>query len=65
MNLNTFDLSLGININAIPYLNNQPIRMMAKSKQTGKYFFIVEFDLVPNYLEVQNDTVKLQKQNKN
>jgi hypothetical protein len=59
MNLNTFDLSLGININAIPYLNNQPIRMMAKSKQTGKYFFIVEFDLVP-----KNDTVKLQKENK-
>jgi hypothetical protein len=46
--LNTFDLSLGININTLQYMNQQPIRMLAKSQSTGVVFFWVEFDLVPD-----------------
>jgi hypothetical protein len=45
MDLNTFDLSLGININTLAYINEQPIRMMAKSQSTGQMFFVIEFDL--------------------
>jgi len=46
IDLNTFDLSLGINVNVHKYLNNQPIRLMSKSQSMNEQFFVVEFDLV-------------------
>ncbi|KAJ3181940.1 hypothetical protein HDU85_003457 [Gaertneriomyces sp. JEL0708] len=46
IDLNTFDLTLGININLLQYLNGQPIRMMSKSLSKGDPFYVVEFDLV-------------------
>ncbi|KAI9339682.1 hypothetical protein BDR26DRAFT_820846 [Obelidium mucronatum] len=45
IDLNTFDLNLGINVNLIRYLNNQPIRLVCKSLSKNIPFFIVEFDL--------------------
>ncbi|KAI9207468.1 uncharacterized protein BJ171DRAFT_492820 [Polychytrium aggregatum] len=45
IDLNTFDLSLGININLLRYLNDQPIRLMAKSQKDNTPFFVIEFDL--------------------
>jgi len=50
INLNTFDISLGININIIKYLNNQPLKLVARTNE--KYpdkkieFINLEFDLV-------------------
>ncbi|TPX61396.1 hypothetical protein SpCBS45565_g07291 [Spizellomyces sp. 'palustris'] len=46
MNLNTFDLTLGININLLQYLNKQPIRLISKSLSKNVPFYIIEFDLV-------------------
>ncbi|KAI8611100.1 hypothetical protein BC830DRAFT_1069133 [Chytriomyces sp. MP71] len=46
IDLNTFDLNLGINVNLVRYLNNQPIRLVCKSLSKNIPFFIVEFDLV-------------------
>ncbi|KAJ3275736.1 hypothetical protein HDV01_007203 [Terramyces sp. JEL0728] len=46
IDLNTFDLSLGININILRYLNNQPLRLMAKAQSSNKVLFVIEFDLV-------------------
>ncbi|KAJ3311322.1 hypothetical protein HDV04_004130 [Boothiomyces sp. JEL0838] len=46
IDLNTFDLSLGININILRYLNNQPLRLMAKAQSSNKILFVIEFDLV-------------------
>ncbi|KAI8898161.1 hypothetical protein BC833DRAFT_590740 [Globomyces pollinis-pini] len=48
INFNTFDVSMGININILRYLNEQPIRLLAKSQSTNQTFFVVEFDLVPD-----------------
>ncbi|KAJ3129292.1 hypothetical protein HK100_008715 [Physocladia obscura] len=45
IDLNTFDLNLGINVNLVRYLNNQPIRLVCKSLSKNIPFFIVEFDL--------------------
>ena len=45
IDLNTFDLSLGININVLPYLNSQPIRLICKSKSLNVVLFVIEFDL--------------------
>ncbi|KAJ3033070.1 hypothetical protein HDV00_006802, partial [Rhizophlyctis rosea] len=39
IDLNTFDLTLGININLLQYLRGQPIRMMAKSWAKNVPFF--------------------------
>lgn len=46
IDLNTFDLTLGINVNLLRYLNNQPIRLICKSLSKNVPFFIVEFDLM-------------------
>ncbi|RKO88451.1 hypothetical protein BDK51DRAFT_32657 [Blyttiomyces helicus] len=46
IDLNTFDLTLGININLLGYMNNQPIRLMSKSWTKNIPFFVIEFDLV-------------------
>ncbi|KAJ3065955.1 hypothetical protein HDU98_010697 [Podochytrium sp. JEL0797] len=46
IDFNTFDLNLGINVNLIRYLNNQPIRLVCKSLSKNVPFFIVEFDLM-------------------
>ncbi|KAJ3354346.1 hypothetical protein HDU83_005501 [Entophlyctis luteolus] len=45
IDLNTFDLNLGISVNLVRYLNNQPIRLVCKSLSKNIPFFIVEFDL--------------------
>ncbi|KAJ3088980.1 hypothetical protein HK102_007479 [Quaeritorhiza haematococci] len=45
IDLNTFDLNLGINVNLIKYLCDQPIRLMAKSLSKNVPFFVIEFDL--------------------
>ena len=46
INMNTFDLSLGINVNVFKLLNNQPMRLVAKCRNSNKTFFCVEFRLV-------------------
>ncbi|KAJ3201997.1 hypothetical protein HK099_002026 [Clydaea vesicula] len=46
IDLNTFDLNLGININIFRYLNDQPLRLMAKSQALNKSIFVIEFDLL-------------------
>ncbi|KAJ3278103.1 hypothetical protein HK104_002649 [Borealophlyctis nickersoniae] len=51
IDLNTFDLSLGISINLIQYLKGQPIRMMAKSWSKNVPFFVIEFDLIEDKAE--------------
>jgi len=55
INLNTFDISLGININIIKYLNNQPLKLVARTNENypGKRveFINLEFDLVDKELE--------------
>jgi len=55
INLNTFDISLGININIIKYLNNQPLKLIARTNEnyTGKplEFVNLEFDLVDKELD--------------
>ncbi|KAJ1556592.1 hypothetical protein HK096_000031, partial [Nowakowskiella sp. JEL0078] len=49
MDFNTFDLTLGLNINVMPYLKNQPIRIIMKSKSKNIPFYVVEYALVdPN-----------------
>ena len=45
MDLNTFDLALGINVNLIRYTNEQPIRLTAKSQSKNTPFFFIEFFL--------------------
>lgn len=45
LNFNTFDLSLGININIIQMMNQQPIRLLCKSRSRNIPFFYVEFML--------------------
>ncbi|KAJ3123124.1 hypothetical protein HK098_002167 [Nowakowskiella sp. JEL0407] len=56
MDFNTFDLMLGININVNPYLKDQPIRIIMKSKSKNIPFYIVEFALVdPNEPNVEFD----------
>lgn len=44
--MNTFDVSLGMNINVKSYINYQPIRFTSKSRSSGKTFFAMEFELV-------------------
>ena len=39
-------LNLGIKINIEEYINDQPIRFLAKSKSTETIFFIVEFSQI-------------------
>jgi len=55
INLNTFDISLGININIIKYLNNQPLKLVARTNESypGQplEFLNLEFDLVDKELE--------------
>ncbi|KAJ3232200.1 hypothetical protein HDU81_003248 [Chytriomyces hyalinus] len=46
IDLNTFDLNLGISVNLVRYLNNQPIRLVCKSLSKNVAFFIVEFDML-------------------
>ncbi|KAJ3312871.1 hypothetical protein HDU76_002786 [Blyttiomyces sp. JEL0837] len=46
IDFNTFDLTLGINVNLLRYLTNQPIRLICKSLSKNIPFFIVEFDLI-------------------
>jgi len=50
INLNTFDISLGININIIRYLNNQPLKLVARTNSNypgeREEFLNLEFDLV-------------------
>ncbi|KAI8913668.1 hypothetical protein EDD86DRAFT_201189 [Gorgonomyces haynaldii] len=46
MDLNTFDLALGINVNLIRYMNDQPLRLVAKSQALDIPFFVIEFALV-------------------
>ncbi|KAI8914868.1 hypothetical protein DFJ77DRAFT_500774 [Powellomyces hirtus] len=46
IDLNTFDLNLGININLLQYLNKHPLRLMSKSISKDIPFFIIEFALV-------------------
>jgi hypothetical protein len=36
-------LNLGIHVNIEKYINEQPIRFLAKSKSTGTVFFVIEF----------------------
>ncbi|KAJ3196709.1 hypothetical protein HK101_008048 [Irineochytrium annulatum] len=45
IDFNTFDLTLGINVNLLRYLTGQPIRLMCKSHSKNVPFFIVEFFL--------------------
>lgn len=56
INFNTFDISLGININILKYLNNQPLRLIARTNEKNvsydvTNFFNIEFDLVEQELE--------------
>lgn len=46
IDLNTFDVSLGIRVNLIHYLNNQPLVFKAKSKSLNRDLFVVEFFIV-------------------
>ncbi len=46
IDLTTFDLNLGINVNLVRYLNKQPIRLSAKSISKNIPFFVIEFDLI-------------------
>ncbi|KAJ3152156.1 hypothetical protein HDU89_001375 [Geranomyces variabilis] len=46
IDLNTFDLNLGININLLQYLNKHPLRLISKSLSKDIPFFIIEFALV-------------------
>ncbi|KAI8826998.1 NADH(P)-binding-domain-containing protein [Fimicolochytrium jonesii] len=46
IDLNTFDLNLGININLLQYLNKHPLRLISKSMSKDIPFFIIEFALV-------------------
>jgi hypothetical protein len=57
MDLNTFDVSLGINVNALQYLNEQPIRMMSKSQSTGRVFFVIEFNLIKDPCHSSGGTI--------
>ncbi|KAJ3404071.1 hypothetical protein HDV05_007365 [Chytridiales sp. JEL 0842] len=46
MDFNTFDLTLGINVNCLRYINHQPIRLICKSLSKNIPFYIIEFDLL-------------------
>jgi len=50
INLNTFDISLGININILKYLNNQPLKLVcctnANYPEEKIEFVNIQFDLV-------------------
>jgi len=50
INLNTFDISLGININILKYLNNQPLKLVCRTNENYPEerveFINIEFDLV-------------------
>lgn len=46
VDFNTFDLNLGINVNLLGYLNNQPITLYVKSLKDNTKFFVVDFELV-------------------
>ncbi|TPX39212.1 hypothetical protein SeMB42_g06406 [Synchytrium endobioticum] len=46
MDFNTYDLSLGINVNVLKYANYQPIRLFTKSASRNIPFFVIEFDLI-------------------
>ncbi|KAH9271273.1 hypothetical protein BASA83_006595 [Batrachochytrium salamandrivorans] len=60
IDLNTFDLNLGINVNLLRYLKKQPLRLMAKSQSKSIYLFVIEFDLIKttdsDSEEVDDDT---------
>ncbi|RKO98277.1 hypothetical protein CXG81DRAFT_3654, partial [Caulochytrium protostelioides] len=45
MDFNTFDLSLGMSVNVARYTNNQPIRLICKSKSKNATIFVVEYAL--------------------
>lgn len=58
INMNTFDLSLGISINILKYLEGQPVRMVAKSWKSDKSLFVVEFDLIhPDDIDTETEEV--------
>eukprot|EP00842_Homolaphlyctis_polyrhiza_P000734 jgi/Hompol1/1661/HPOL_005674-RA len=56
IDLNTFDLTLGININLLRYLKKQPVRLMAKSQSKNIHLFVIEFDLVKTSDSDSGDT---------
>jgi len=62
INLNTFDISLGININILKYLNDQPLKLVARTNENYEgervEFLNLEFDLVDK--EVDDDNLLLQ-----
>ncbi|KAI8849611.1 hypothetical protein BC829DRAFT_361868 [Chytridium lagenaria] len=43
IDFNTFDLTLGINVNLLRYLNEQPIRLICKSHSKNVPFYVIEF----------------------
>ncbi|KAI8928416.1 hypothetical protein BC831DRAFT_397511 [Entophlyctis helioformis] len=55
IDLNTFDLNLGISVNLLRYLRKQPIRLMAKSQSKNVHFFVIEFDLVKTGTDAGDD----------
>ncbi|KAJ3102202.1 hypothetical protein HDU97_000699 [Phlyctochytrium planicorne] len=46
IDFNTFDLTLGINVNLLRYLQDQPIRLICKSHSKNIPFYVIEFLLV-------------------
>ncbi|KAJ3213195.1 hypothetical protein HDU67_003173 [Dinochytrium kinnereticum] len=46
IDFNTFDLTLGINVNLLRYLSGQPIRLICKSHSKNIPFYVIEFMLV-------------------
>jgi hypothetical protein len=46
IDFNTFDLTLGINVNLLRYLTKQPIRLICKSLSKNIPFYVIEFDLL-------------------
>ena len=53
--MNTFDLTLGINVNLVKYLNKQPLRLLAKRKSLNTHLFIIEFDLIKDRNDEEDD----------
>ncbi|KAJ3115840.1 hypothetical protein HDU96_011028 [Phlyctochytrium bullatum] len=46
IDFNTFDLTLGINVNLLRYLSDQPIRLICKSHSKNVPFYVIEFLLI-------------------
>lgn len=64
INLNTFDISLGININILKYLNDQPLKLVARTNENYEgprvEFINLEFDLVDKEVDDEYDSSLLQ-----